>query len=73
MIFKLLAIILVSMFLYNSCFKLWYKIYFYKKQGVTILPGCWRPIIGNLLELSKYHDFASKSEDPLTFPLCWVS
>ena len=73
MFFKIFVLALLSLCLYNYCFKILYKIYFYKKQGVTIMPGCWRPIIGNLLELGQYHEFAARSEDPLTISLVWMT
>ena len=47
-------------------------IYFYKKQGVTIFPGAWRPLIGNLPELANYETVSKQSDEPLIFPWSWL-
>ena len=73
MFYKICALALLSFLFYQFCFKLWYKIYLYKKQGITLMPGCTRPIIGNLPELFQYRKIASKSKYPLQTPFVWMT
>ena len=56
---------------YKYCILLWWKIYYYKKQGVTIFPGAWRPLIGNLPELALYDKYR-EAEEPLPIVFKWV-
>ena len=36
------------------------------------MPGAYRPLIGNLPELSHYETVSSKSEEPLAFPFTFL-
>ena len=68
---KILLAIGTFLFFYKYCFLLWSKLYYYKRQGVTILPGAWRPLIGNLPELAAYDNFRDASE-PLPIIFKWI-
>ena len=73
MLFLVNAVLLfgtITMF-YKYCILLWWKIYYYKKQGVTILPGAWRPLIGNLPELATYDKYR-EAEEPNPPVFSWV-
>ena len=59
-------------FFYKFCFQLWWKLYYYKSQGVTITPGAWRPLIGNLPELSKYDELRGTTDEPLPIIFKWL-
>ena len=46
---------------------------FYKKQGVSILPGASRPLLGNVLEFVKYAKASNASDEPLHPGLTWLT
>ena len=46
-------------------YRQWSTIKFYEKQGVTVIPGAYRPILGNLLEFVKYDATVRQSEESM--------
>jgi hypothetical protein len=48
----IIFLILLSYFLYDKVFKIYYTIWFYNKQGVFVCPRPL-PILGNALQLAK--------------------
>ena len=61
----LLVLLLVVLKLALTHLKLLNSIEFYRKQGITIMPGADRPLIGNLLEYSAYDEEAKNHDGPM--------
>ena len=65
-LFVVLVLFVIVAFLYEFVYKVQRSVHFYKKQGVTILPGVTRPYIGNMLEtVTAYYKAAAESDEPL--------
>ena len=47
-IFILISVLIILLIAYEAVVKLWLKLYYYEKQGATILPGARIPIIGSV-------------------------
>ena len=62
-IFSLILLVLVGVI--YAYYKQYTTIKHYEKQGVTIVPGAYRPMIGNLLEFAKYDAMMKQSEEPM--------
>jgi len=52
--------------------KQWRTINFYRRQGVTIMPGAERPFIGNVPEFAKFDRIAKSSDKPLSDANIWL-
>ena len=53
-ILLLLLILGAIAFYYEFVFKVQKTLKFYEAQGVRIMPGAYRPFLGNLIELGAY-------------------
>ena len=45
---------------------------YYKRQGVTILPGATRPLIGNIADFLTYKEQVKASKYPLPHFEVWL-
>ena len=48
------------------------KIQFYEAQGVTVMPNARVPILGNLIDLSKYQKAVEESPEPIVHHKPWL-
>ena len=53
-IFLLLLLLAAFAFYYEFVYKVQKTLKFYEAQGVRIMPGAYRPFLGNLIEFSAY-------------------
>ena len=74
----LLQILLALLFLGAAAFYYRYvyllnkTLKFYSDQGVRVMPGATRPLIGNLIEFGGHPEAAEKSEKPIPIIYKWA-
>ena len=59
-------------FYYKFVYKMQKTIAFYKSQGVTIVPGADRPVVGNLADGKEHANECKNSEDALPTFFKWL-
>ena len=65
-------VICVAKFLYEYVYKHYRTIEFYREQGVTILPGAERPLIGNMPNFRKMAQKVQASKEPVQDRILWL-
>ena len=69
----MLLLLSIAAFIYEYVYKLYSTINFYKAQGITILPGATRPLIGNVADIAKFNKaLAENNKEPLGNFLKWL-
>ena len=71
-IFLALVLLAIAAFAWKYVFLQNKMIMHYKRQGVTILAGAYRPCVGNLYELNEYFKAAKESQEPLVTSAKWM-
>ena len=66
------VLLAIAAFIYKYIYKLFKTINFYKAQGVRIMPGARRPLLGNLVEFSSYPEACDQSEEALPTVFKWA-
>ena len=61
-IFLLLLLLGAIAFYYEFVYKVQKTLKFYEAQGVRIMPGAYRPFLGNLIEFGAYAKAADSSD-----------
>ena len=56
--------VIAAVLYYQFVFKINKAIDFYRKQGITVLAGAHRPILGNLPELGGYGEYVDNNDGP---------
>jgi hypothetical protein len=70
-LFGLLAIV-VSIGFYFWVYKISATVKFYRKQGVTIIPGAELSLIGNAKQVGEFKEALKNTDKPLSDPCQWM-
>ena len=66
-----LGLLALSLLIYETVIKLWFKLAYYKIQGATLLPGAAIPVLGSIKIYSDYSKALKANDGPLESVFTW--